>query len=128
MAEQSPSGRFVWYELVTTDPEAAQSFYRNVIGWSTAPFEGGEIPYTLWMNGDAPVGGVMELPEARAQDAPPHWIAYVEVDDVDATARKAGKLGGTIVVEPERLIRCTPLQPPSGVGNLGRLEGGHHTR
>ncbi len=118
MPEQSPSGRFVWYELVTTDPQAAQSFYTNVVGWSTAPFENAEIPYTMWMNGEAPVGGVMELPkEARDHDTPPHWIAYVEVDDVDATAKKAGKLGGTIVVQPSDIPnvgRFAILHDPQG--------------
>ncbi|HET6341767.1 MAG TPA: VOC family protein [Gemmatimonadota bacterium] len=118
MPEQSPTGQFVWYELMTTDPQAAQSFYSSVIGWSTAPFEGAEIPYTLWMNGEAPVGGVMELPqEARAHDAPPHWMAYVEVDDVDATAKKASKLGGKVLVEPQEIPdigRFAVLQDPQG--------------
>ncbi|HKY60459.1 MAG TPA: VOC family protein [Gemmatimonadota bacterium] len=118
MPEQSPTGRFVWYELMTTDPQAAQSFYTDVIGWTTAPFENAETPYTLWMNGEAPVGGVMELPpEARAHDTPPHWMAYVEVDDVDATAKKAGKLGGKLLVEPRDIPnvgRFAILQDPQG--------------
>ena len=118
MPEQSPTGRFVWYELMTTDPQAAQSFYSDVVGWSTAPFESAEIPYTLWMNGEAPVGGVMELPaEARAHDTPPHWMAYVEVEDVDTTAKKAAKLGGKILVEPQEIPdigRFAVLQDPQG--------------
>lgn len=118
MPEQSPTGRFVWYELMTTDPQAAQSFYSDVVGWSTAPFESAEIPYTLWMNGEAPVGGVMELPpEARAHDTPPHWMAYVEVEDVEATAKKAAKLGGKILVEPQEIPdigRFAVLQDPQG--------------
>ena len=118
MAEESPSGRFVWYELMTTDPQAAQSFYTDVIGWSTAPFEGAEIPYTLWMNGEAPVGGVMALPqEASDQGAPPHWMAYVAVNDVDATAKKAVRLGGKIIVEPRDIPgvgRFAILHDPQG--------------
>lgn len=118
MAENSRSGRFVWYELVTTDPEAAQSFYSDVIGWSTAPFEGTEMPYTMWVVGDDPIGGVMQMPpEAGEQDVPPHWIAYVGVDDVDATSRKAGELGATIVVEPRDIPdvgRFAILHDPQG--------------
>ncbi len=26
-------GKFVWYELTTTDTAGAESFYRDVIGW-----------------------------------------------------------------------------------------------
>lgn len=28
-------GRFVWYELLTTDPAGAQDFYPAVTGWGT---------------------------------------------------------------------------------------------
>ncbi|MGH7551157.1 MAG: VOC family protein [Gemmatimonadota bacterium] len=118
MAEKSPPGRFVWYELLTTDPQAAQSFYTDVIGWSTAPFEQSEIPYTMWMNGEAPVGGVMALPqEACDQGAAPHWMAYVAVDDVDAIAKKAEKLGASLLVEPQDIPnvgRFAVLQDPQG--------------
>jgi predicted enzyme related to lactoylglutathione lyase len=118
MPEQPPSGRFVWYELMTTDPQAAQSFYTDVIGWSTAPFEGAEMPYTMWMNGDVPIGGVMEIPkEARDHDVPPHWLAYVEVEDVDASAKRAGDLGGSIIVEPRDIPdvgRFAILHDPQG--------------
>ena len=55
---ETPRGRFVWHELMSTDPNGAQTFYQKVVGWATAPF-GDDGSYTLWMNGQAPVGGVM---------------------------------------------------------------------
>jgi len=44
------AGRFVWYELLTTDTEAAIAFYSHVIGWKTEQFGGsmGPEPYTMW--------------------------------------------------------------------------------
>ena len=33
-------GRFIWYDLMTTDPDAAAEFYTKVAGWGTAPWEG----------------------------------------------------------------------------------------
>jgi predicted enzyme related to lactoylglutathione lyase len=63
----SQGGKFVWYELMTSDPNAAQSFYHETIGWDTAPFEESPEPYTMWMNGESPVGGVMALPEEAKQ-------------------------------------------------------------
>ena len=39
-------GRFVWYDLMTTDPDAAQSFYTTLIGWGTQPWDG-PMPYTM---------------------------------------------------------------------------------
>ena len=32
-------GRFVWHELMTTDPQAAIGFYTKVIGWGTEIFK-----------------------------------------------------------------------------------------
>ena len=31
-----PAGGFIWYELMTTDPEAATKFYGEVVGWKIA--------------------------------------------------------------------------------------------
>lgn len=42
MAGNEVRGRFLWYELLTMDPEAATGFYTRVIGWGTTQWEGGE--------------------------------------------------------------------------------------
>lgn len=94
-------GRFVWFDLMTTDVAAAQEFYRAVVGWSITPFEGFEEPYDMWTTGENPIGGVMKLPdEAVAEGAPPHWLGYVQVSDVDATVARANALGGGTLMEP----------------------------
>jgi hypothetical protein len=102
MAKSNHRGRFVWYELMTTEAAAAQAFYTDVVGWKTAPFEGGPIPYTMWMKGEAPVGGVFEIPVESGQPSmPPHWMGHVGVPDVDATAARVGELGGHVLMGPE---------------------------
>ena len=96
-----PTGRFVWYDLMTTDPAGARDFYTNVLGWGTETWDGGEQPYDMWTAPSGALGGVMELPpEAVAQGAPPHWMAYIAVEDVDATVEKGTSLGGTVLVPP----------------------------
>lgn len=91
----SIKGRFVWYDLMTNDVKGAQAFYTETIGWKTEGWEQGD--YTMWKAGDTMLGGVMELPPELAQGGvPPHWIAYVAVDDVDAAAKRATELGGKI--------------------------------
>ena len=92
-------GRFIWHELMTSEPDAAIDFYGKVVGWGSQPWEGGEQPYTMWMNGEAPIGGVMALPEEAAeQGAPPHWLPYIGTSDVDATVARASELGATVIV------------------------------
>jgi predicted enzyme related to lactoylglutathione lyase len=111
-------GRFVWHELVTTDPEAAQEFYKGVVGWTTSDMEGGDIDYSFWWAGDNMVGGVMELPpEAAAMHSPPSWLAYTEVPDCDASVAQAEKLGAKVLM-PAKTVpqagRFAVLQDPQG--------------
>ena len=90
-------GKFVWYELMTNDTKAAEAFYRNVIGWNAKDSGMPGMSYTIWSAGEAPVGGLMEVPkEARDAGARPGWMGYVEVDNVNASAAKAKQDGGVI--------------------------------
>ncbi len=97
MADTSLHGRFAWYELMTTDAEAAAGFYSRVVGWGTQPAPGVQARYAAWTAHDQPIGGVMELPTgARAGGVLPRWVVYVAVTDVDATVEKARALGGRL--------------------------------
>jgi hypothetical protein len=87
-------GRFVWHELMTPDPGAAQGFYTAVAGWGTQPF--GDA-YTMWTAGSTPIGGVMALPDPTA---PIGWLAYISVPDVQAAAAQLQSLGGRIIKAP----------------------------
>src|SRR5947209_4557551 len=101
MPENSTRGRFVWFDLMTTDPEAAKAFYTAVMGWGTQVWENPGTSYTMWTVGERPIGGVNKLPdEAVAGGARPHWLAYVTVPDVDATVARVQELGGKVKVPP----------------------------
>lgn len=103
-------GRWMWYELLTSDPAAATRFYPATLGWATASFDGLGEPYTMWMQGEAPLGGVMALPnEAVAAGVPPHWLIYVGTPDVDRTVRDVERLGGTTML------------PPTDIPSIGRI-------
>jgi len=95
-----PHGPFVWHELMVPSPSSSPSFYKSITGWDTQKFDGG-MDYQLWVNGQAPVGGLMELPKELASNGvPSHWLHYVGVSDVDATVKKAQELGGNVNVPP----------------------------
>ncbi len=95
-------GRFVWYELITTDVEAAKAFYAEVVGWGTQDASMPGMAYTLFTAGGTSVSGLMGLPEdARTLGFNPGWLGYVGVDDVDAAAERIERLGGTVQVPPK---------------------------
>lgn len=108
MATHKQSGRFVWYDLYTGDSAAAIEFYGSVIGWGTEPFPGGDMPYTMWTNEGAPFGGLMEI-SSEMGEAPPHWLPYISVEDVDETVERIQELGGGLHV------------PPQDIPNAGRF-------
>jgi len=94
-------GRWVWYDLMTTDPQAATRFYSDVVGWGTQKWKDDQ-PYTMFTADAGPIGGAMELPEAaRASGAPPHWMAYIGTDDIEGSTHRAEELGATVLVEPQ---------------------------
>ncbi len=113
-------GRNVWYDLMTTDTEGAKRFYSEVIGWKTEPWKDADPkrPYTMFVAGDGPIGGLMPLSEeARKMGAVPHWLAYTTVENVDATASEVQKLGGKVYAPPfdiPKVGRCAILADPQG--------------
>jgi uncharacterized protein len=94
--------KFVWYELMTSDYEAAVAFYRQVIGWDAQNSGNADCPYTIFSADAAKIAGVMPMPdEISAKDIPPCWTGYVLVDDVDAYAERVQANGGTLRRAPD---------------------------
>jgi uncharacterized protein len=102
--------KFVWYDLMTSDTQAAQSFYQQVIGWEASDAGMPGHPYTLFSIGPAVVGGLMPIPEeARAMGARPGWMGYIGVADVDAMAARVQAAGGVL------------HRPPADIPGIGRF-------
>jgi uncharacterized protein len=94
-------GAFSWFELMTTDPNAAKDFYTTLFGWTTEEMNNMPgINYTVVKAAGKPVGGIMSMPPG-AEDLAPNWGAFVTVSDVDAVAANAQRLGGKLLVEPK---------------------------
>ena len=91
-----------WNELNTRDPDAEKEFYRAVFGWSA---EDSKMPdgttYTMWhRDGDALVGGMLDMRGRVPDEVPPHWMVYFAVADCDATVEKVKELGGQLAFGP----------------------------
>jgi predicted enzyme related to lactoylglutathione lyase len=118
----SSHGRFVWYELTTTDMEAAKAFYAEVVGWGTRDASMPGLPYTVFTAGEASVGGMMDLPkDARDMGERPSWIGYVGVNDVDATADRIKQLGGAVHVQPPAQQQPPAQEQPIDFRTPGRV-------
>src|SRR5437764_2099438 len=113
---------FVWYDLMTSDTDAAQRFYKNVVGWDMKDSGMPGMSYTIISMGPTMVGGLMAVPEeARAMGARPSWLGYIGVDDVDAYAGRVTDAGGSVRKPPEDIPgvgRFAVVADPHGAGFL----------
>jgi predicted enzyme related to lactoylglutathione lyase len=85
-----------WVDIGTPDPAAALRFYSELFGWEGQDM-GEEAGHYTIVSKD----GKMVAAISPAQDpGPPRWTTYVNVDDVDAVAKKAESAGGTVIMAP----------------------------
>jgi uncharacterized protein len=93
--------KFVWYELTTSDLDAAQAFYSKVIAWNIVDAGMPAYRYGIVSAGTISVGGMMAInDEMKARGVPPCWTGYVGVPDVDAKTAQFKAAGGSIHLPP----------------------------
>jgi predicted enzyme related to lactoylglutathione lyase len=135
-------GTWNFSELNTRDPEIAARFYRDVFGWESFKFEMGDSAYTFFTlagygdflgksnprvreaieaGGDFAkftnaVATLIDRSSEQDATAPSHWSVTFAVDDADAIAANAERLGGKVIVPPFDVepVRMTVLADPQG--------------
>lgn len=109
-------GRPVWYELITSDPAAAEAFYKKVLGWSSVPFNESPSPYTVFKrSGDVQVAGLMKTPDGM--NMPPSWWMYVAVPKLDEAIAHIKRAGGSElsgIIEVPTVGRMMMMKDPQG--------------
>jgi predicted enzyme related to lactoylglutathione lyase len=108
-----------WFELSTSNQNAAKDFYSKLFGWTiTDNPMGPDAVYTLFKIDGLDVGACCTLqPEQTAHGVPPNWAVYISVADADAAAAKVTKAGGTVIAPPFDVMehgRMAVLQDPAG--------------
>jgi uncharacterized protein len=107
----NPAGDFIWYELMTTDPEGAKAFYGAVIGWNISDGAAEYGGYRMIGRSDGGFGGGL-LPltdEMQQHGARPTWLGYINVADVDQAVASIAGAGGK------------NLMGPTDIPNVGRI-------
>ena len=92
-------GDFIWYELLTSDADAAQDFYGKLLGWTFADSGYTGVDYQNFSAGDQIVGGLMKITdEMKNSGAEPTWLGYIAVDDVDKSVKALEAGGGSVLM------------------------------
>jgi predicted enzyme related to lactoylglutathione lyase len=111
-------GDFIWYELLTSDADAAADFYSAVVGWTAKASGQPGMDYRFFFAGDGSdqrdgVGGFMAItPEMAEHGARPAWVGYIAANDVDAAVAKLTGLNGTVLM---------PAMDLEGVGRMAMV-------
>jgi uncharacterized protein len=130
-------GSLNFNSLNTRDADAAKPFYEAVFGWKTLDLGGAgfwTLPgYGDYLEGIHPdirkqvkdsggpagfedvVASIVPIPDEQP-DTPAHWSVTFATDDADAAAKRAGELGGKVIVPPMDApwVRMTVLADPAG--------------
>ncbi|MET0250987.1 MAG: VOC family protein [Novosphingobium sp.] len=103
------AGDYVWYELITPDPQASKTFYGNVVGWTYSGSEHDGYFHLTTSDGEH-AGGMAQLTaEMQARGARPVWLGYIHVTDVDAEVEAIEREGGRVQM------------PAIDLANVGRI-------
>ena len=110
MSDKPTFGSFCWNELMTHNTAEAKRFYQALFGWESydMPMADG-MTYTIFKKGDADLAGLLQTPQGQEGIIPPHWMSYVNVEDIEASAAKAESLGASLKA---------PIQTIEGIGKF----------
>ena len=90
------NGVFSWVDLMTSDQEAAKTFYTELFSWKfqDMPVDNGST-YSMVFKGDRAVAALFATPDDM-QQIPPHWNSYITAHNLDATVQRWQDEGGTV--------------------------------
>ena len=106
-------GALAWNELASPDVDASAAFYGDLFGWTTDTFEESPQRYEIIKNQGRSNGGIRELGD---QPAPPHWLVYFGIDNIDSGLSKVEELGGSKMIGPMDIgiAKIGVVQDPQG--------------
>lgn len=100
-----------WFEINTTDADAAWTFYREVFGWDVQEIEGMKYGMVDPGREGAIGGGISETSEGQ------QVVFYIEVDDPQAFLDRIEQAGGRAVVpvtEVPEMVTFAQFADPQG--------------
>jgi predicted enzyme related to lactoylglutathione lyase len=107
---------WLWHEVWVDDPARAVSFYRDLLGYQQSVDQAFGQEYVYLSANGKPRVGIVQKASPEIGDT---WVAYVRVQDVNATAAKAASLGGKVLMAPTQQVRdgsVAIIADPNGAG------------
>lgn len=89
------AGKFVWFDLFTTEIKQAAPFYEHLFGWTLTPVStpGQRDLLTIYSNGK-PIGNIIQR---EKRDVGSKWLSYLSVADFDFALKAVNRAHGKII-------------------------------
>lgn len=125
MSEQQKNnvGSINWVDLTVADADKLRDFYAAVVGWSATELEMGGYS-DFCMNEQSTERAVAGICHARGLNAgaPPVWLIYITVANLDESIARCVELGGEVVAPPRTIGKqgryCIVRDPAGAVAGL----------
>ena len=98
------AGSPCWVDLMSSDVDASQAFYKTVFGWECEDQfdDDGNRIYTLCKVDGRSTAGIGGQPPGM--EMPAVWNSYIATDDPAATAAKVTEAGGMVMMPPMQVM------------------------
>jgi uncharacterized protein len=87
------AGRVAWFDITTTNLTQAKDFYGKLFDWKFSPLQGTDGVVEI-VAGATAIGTIRV---AEGQISAFNGVVYVQVNDIQASCKKAKELGATVV-------------------------------
>lgn len=109
MGQYAAHGHPSWLDLTTTDVDAAQDFYRTLLGWVMTCTRTPAGDHHVGSVGDREVAGMMAESPQRS-GTPPVWTLCFYVDDIAHTVARIVSAGGRVLEDPFEIFEGTRMR------------------
>jgi predicted enzyme related to lactoylglutathione lyase len=100
-------GNVAWFDITTTNLAQSKEFYGKLFDWKFTPVQGTDQAAEIVSRGTAI--GTIRVADGKISGF--NGVVYVQVNDIQASSKKAKELGATIVPG-------FPFNLPNGIGAI----------
>ena len=93
-------GKFVWYDLMSTDVAAVKKFYGDLFGWEFEEAGSKDVAYSVIKHSGNIIGGIFALDRSRSKAEHSQWISFLSVENMESVIEYIKNSNGKIYTEP----------------------------
>ncbi len=103
MDKKPAIGSVVWRDLTVENADQTKDFYTKVVGWKAAPHSMGDYnDYNISDKDGNVIAGICNK-RGTNSEVPPQWLVYIQVENVEQSAKDCLELGGKILDGPRKM-------------------------